>query len=197
MHLHWLIALFGFKITYADKVSAFLYLRASCKSGSLMSIDTAWTDVPVSNSIDYLLPLPKSRVFFSVFPCYFFVFFADSMLRHHLGSIWKQNFQCLGATGLTGLATPPLEQSKIRRKATSAKLTFFPMVSNVPCVDSRKKCEFVDLGKLSMSRDQVMVSEEVPGAQKKCKGVASDASRIFKDLPSALFQVTKTGGDMR
>lgn len=71
------------------------------------------------------------------------------------------------------------------------------MVSNVPCVDSRKKCEFVDLGKLSMSRDQVMVSEEVPGAQKKCKGVASDASRIFKDLPSALFQVTKTGGDMR
>ena len=45
-----------------------------------------------------------------------------------------------------------------------------------------------------MSRDQVMVSEEVPGAPKKCKGVAS---KIFKDLPSTLVQVTKTGGDMR
>lgn len=180
VHLHWLIALFGFKVTYADGVSA---------PGLTSS---------VSNWLPPAFAKTASLVWF------FFLGFGLILCPlHHLGLGIKQNFQCLGATGLAGLAAeyePTLGKcfflnwlfdTTTRTIKNQGKATSAVHVSNMQCRQSEEMgvSNWVDFP----CRDQVMVSEEVPGAQRvqRCR------FGCFKYLPSTLFQVTKTGGDMR
>ena len=133
-----------------------------------------------------------TRFFFSF--SMFLLWFGLILCCAPFGLGGKQNFQCLGATGLEGLAGEYEPRTIKNQPQSHLCISLFPYGFQRCSVDSRKKCEFVDLGKLSMSRDQVMVSEEVPGAPKK---VQRCRFGCFKDLPSTLVQVTKTGGDMR
>ena len=129
VHLHWLIALFGFKITYADKVSAFLYLRASCKRGSLMCIDTAMDRRPCFQF--YWLPPAFAKItrFFFSFSM-FLLWFGLILCCAPFGLGGKQNFQCLGATGLEGLAGEYEPRTIKNQPQSHLCISLFPMVSN-------------------------------------------------------------------